>query len=100
MNEREGPLNSLIRLDEPPEGSWVKHNLLASPLNAGGSGANVLATDLNGDHKSDLVMTTQDGIVSIALGRGDGTEQAAVRRDVGADPHPGYWVTKMVTDWP
>jgi hypothetical protein len=53
---------------------------------ATGDAASVAITDLNGDGKSDLLVTTfSNQTVAVLLGNGDGTFQAAVNYAVGQD---------------
>jgi hypothetical protein len=60
----------------------VNHVIPAPPINAAGYGLNV--GDFNADGKSDLVLTTNDG-VNVFLSNGDGTFQPAVTSGGGTD---------------
>jgi hypothetical protein len=71
--------------------SWplaAQVNLLTALHFPTGNGPNsVVAADLNGDGKPDLVSCNNgDGTVSVLLGNGDGTFQAAVAYSVGKFP--------------
>ncbi len=92
-------LAALVMVGETSEGALTFQ--AAASFAAGDRPFNVAVADLNGDTVPDLVIANfLSDDVSVLLGNGDGTFQAAVSFPAGFSPTPSPWPTSTATPSP
>ena len=102
--------NVSVLVNQGTPGAAISSGTFAAAVNYSSGGSNpysLVAADFNGDGKLDLALATYGGNkVSVLLGNGDGTFQAATALTLGGSPYPysltagdfnGDGITDLVT---